>query len=239
MIALGDKLWRFENSLKGWLEVGGSIMAVGSIVLDTYYAAAKSIREIAPYKSIKAIKDGADIVRGGFKLGAGVLGAGAGLCSAFLDSSKVFTESDKNLKVIYTLRAATGFAGAGVGMLAALSYAEPFLMYTAKGYAEKSLRYRLLTGKLLQLSAKLALRVRLLVWVARLNLVGLALTAIEIGYLYFKDDDLQNWCEKSTFRKEKKTKTWLGAEEMTENFADEKKELEALEKASQAVGVGA
>ncbi len=237
MIALGDKLWRFQNTWKGWLEVGGSIMAVGSIVLDTYYAAAKSIREIAPYKSIKAIKDGADIVRGGFKLGAGLLGMGAGVCGALLDTTKIYSTSDRRLSAIYAARAMTGFLGAGFTMAAALSYAEPLLKYTARGYAKKSVAYRLLTGGVLRLAAKLALRVRLLVWVARFNLAGLALTAVEIGYLYFKDDDLQNWCEKSSFRKEKKSKSWLGAEKMTDKFEDEGKELEALEKASQAVGM--
>ncbi|HET7794388.1 MAG TPA: T6SS effector BTH_I2691 family protein, partial [Rhizobacter sp.] len=236
MIALGDKLWKFENNSKGWLEVGGSIMAIFSIVLDTFYAAAKSVREIAPYKSIGAINKGADIVRGGFKLGAGLFSMGAGICSALLDLSKIHTASDKNLKAIYTMRAMTGFIGAGFTMAAAFSYAEPLLLYTAKGYVQHKIRYRILISAS-GLALRLAARVRLLVWVARFNLAGLALTALEIGYLYFKDDDLQNWCEKCTFRKEKKTKNWLGGETKSEQFEDVHKELEALEKACQAVGM--
>ena len=235
MIALGEKLTHFEANTKGMLEVGGSVMAVGSIVLDTYYSAAKSIREIKPYSAMNAIDKGADIVRGGFKLGAGVLGFGAGLCGAYLDWLKFKDEKNGNLKSIYVLRAATGFVGSGFTITAAFSYAGPMLKHVAKGYAAHSLRYRALTS-LAGAAARIAARVRLLVWVARFNLAGLALTVVEIGYLFFKDDDLQNWCEKSVFRKTKTYNNWLGRQVTAESYTDAVKELEELEKASQVVG---
>jgi hypothetical protein len=66
----------------------------------------------------------------------------------------------------------------------------------------------------------------------------LALTVAEIGYLLLKDDDLQNWCEKSVFRKVKKSKSfWTGKPVTQEFFADAIKELTALEEASQVVGI--
>jgi hypothetical protein len=237
MIALGEKLTHFENNSKGWLEVAGSTMAVGSIVLDTYYSAAKSIREIKPYKGIGAINKGADIVRGGFKLGAGVLGLGAGICGALLDWGKFQDAKDRNLQFIYFARMTTGFVSAGLTIAAAFSYCQPMLQHAAKGLAEHSLRFRALTAAA-GLAGRLALRVRLLVWVARLNWVGLAFTALEIGYLALKDDDLQNWCEMCVFRKEKKYKNWLGREVRGDKFEGATKELEVLERSAQAVGLG-
>lgn len=238
MIALGEKLTHFEFGTKGYLEVGGSAMAVGSIVLDTYYSSAKSIREIKPYSSINAINKGADIVRGGFKLGAGVLGFGAGLCSASLDWMKFTQERNTMLATIYALRAVTGLVSAGLTIAAAFSYAKPLLGHMAKGYATHSVRYRVLLAAG-ELAGRWALRVRLLVWVARFNLVGLILTGIEIGYLLLRDDDLQNWCEKCVFRREKASQNWLGRQ-VTEDYFTEGsvQELTELEKAAQAVGVG-
>lgn len=237
LVGLGEKLSHAKFNKKSALEIFGSVMAVGSIVLDTYYSAAKSIREIEPYKKILAIHKGADIVRGGFKLGAGVFGMGAGLCGAFLDLAKFEHETNIVLRRIYFLRTVTGFVSAGLTITAAFSYSENFLKHLASGYAKHHLRYRALfaTG---EFAAKFALRVRLLVWVARMNWVGLGFTVVEIGYLTFKDDDLQNWCEKSVFRKEKKSKNWLGTIVTKENYTDGKKELEELEKGSQSIGIG-
>lgn len=203
MIALGEKLTHFENTSKGWLEVGGSALAVGSIVLDAYYSAAKSIREIKPYRGISAINRGADVVRGGFKLGAGVLGMGTGISGALLDWWKFEDATDRNLRAIYFVRSVTGFLSAGLTMAAAFFYCQQLLKHSARGLAEHSLRFRALAAAA-NLAWRLALRVRLLVWVARWNWVGLGLTVVEIGYLTIKDDDLQNWCEKCVFRKDKK-----------------------------------
>ncbi len=237
MIALGEKLTHFDNDTKGWLEVGGSVMAVGSIVLDTYYSAAKAIREIEPYKSVNAINKGADIVRGGFKLGAGVLGMGAGLCGAYLDYQKLKTTDDKTLKMIYGARSFTGFVSAGLTILAAYSYTGPLLAHAAKGYAKHSLRYRALSA-FGDVASVLAKRVRLLVWVARWSWAGLALTVFEIGYLYFKDNELQDWCDKCVFRKDKTYKNWAGREVKADHFDGASREIEMLERAAQIVGVG-
>lgn len=237
MIGLGEKLTHAKMDTKSALEVGGSVMAVGSIVLDVYYSAAKSIREIQPYKNINAINKSADIVRGGLKLGAGVLGTGAGLCGAYLDYMKFQYEKDNALKLVYAVRMATGFVSAGFTIAAAFSYSGPLCNHMAKGYAKHQVRYRALIT-VGGWAGKLALRVRMLVWIARLNLIGLVLTAAEIGYLWFKDDDLQNWCEKSVFRRKKRIGGTTSTVS-TERFMDATRELEELEKASQVVGIGA
>jgi hypothetical protein len=237
LIGLGEKVAHNKWDTKDKLAIAGSVMAVGSIVLDTFYTGAKSIREIAPYKGINAINKSADIVRGGFKLGAGVLSMGAGLCGAILDWGKLDSEKDSTLRAIYAIRSVTGLISAGLTIIAAFSYSSPLLTHMSKGYAQHQLRHRLLL-KGASLAGRAALRVHLLVWIARANWVGLALTAVEIGYLLWKDDDLQNWCEKSVFRKEKKTTNWFGREAVNDSYTDAAAELEELEKTSRAIGVG-
>ena len=237
LIGLGEKVANNKWDTKSMIGIAGSVMAVGSVVLDTFYSGAKSIREISPYKGVNAINKSADIVRGGFKLGAGVLSTGAGLCGAILDWGKLDSEKDSTLRMIYALRAATGFISASLTILAAFSYSESLLNHLSKGYAQHQLRYKLLIKGAL-LAGRIALRVRLLVWVARLNWVGLALTVAEIGYLLWKDDDLQNWCEKSVFRQQKKTTNWFGRVVVNDSFAGATVELEELEKASRTVGAG-
>jgi len=74
----------------------------------------------------------------------------------------------------------------------------------------------------------LSARVRLLFWVARINMIGLALTALEIGYMICKDDDLQNWLERCVFRREKQTNNLLGGKSNTEHFGNIESELKAL-----------
>jgi hypothetical protein len=237
MIGLAEKLGHAERNTKTYLEIGGSVAAIGGIVLDTYYSAAKSIREIQPYKAISAIEKSADIVRGKLKLGAGVLGAGAGFASAYLDYMKFGDEKNPTLKLIYGIRSLTGTVSAGMTLVVAYSYTGPWLRSVATGYAETTLRRRALLT-LAEGAVELAARVRLLVWVARFNWIGLGLTAGEIGYLLFKDDDLQNWLEESTFRKEKKHKNWLGSVVINDYHTEVHKELEELDKATQTVGIG-
>lgn len=144
---------------------------------------------------------------------------------------KFSKEKDPTLKTLHALRAGTGFISAGLTIAAAFSYCSPLLTRVALGYAESSLRYWLLTwgaGVALRWGA----RVRLLVWVARFNWIGLAWTVGEIGYLLFRDDDLQNWFESCVFRKDKEYRNFIGTVKVHEYFPNAKKELEELEKAT-------
>jgi hypothetical protein len=109
------------------------------------------------------------------------------------------------------------------------------LEYRANNYAKRRIAiYALKVGA--EWAGKLALRVRLLVWVARLNLAGFVLTAGEIGYLWIKDDDLQNWCEQSVFRKDKVRHAGRAGRVTSEHFKSVDEELKALHKAGQVVG---
>lgn len=113
---------------------------------------------------------------------------------------------------------------------AAIFHCGPLLTRAAASYAESGLRYRLLTWGA-GVAVRWDSRVRLLVWVARVNWIGLAFTAGEIAYLLLKDDDLQNWFENWVFRKDKKYKNFLGTDKVHEYFPNADKEPEELEKA--------
>ena len=86
------------------------------------------------------------------------------------------------------------------------------------------------------LAKKLSERVALLLFFARLNAIGLGITVIQLLYLWLKDDDLQNWLEKCTFRKEKiaesaLTKYSFSAVRLTystETYPSLQKELEEM-----------
>jgi hypothetical protein len=70
-----------------------------------------------------------------------------------------------------------------------------------------------------------------LIRVARVNLIGLAITAGEIVYrCWIMDDEFENWCQACTFRKDK-NKGWFNEKP----YPDGNKELQELEKAFQAI----
>jgi hypothetical protein len=244
MIGLGEKLYHNGVDIHQWdskarLGVIGGIASVSSIVYDTLYAGAKSIREIEPYKTITPIEKGADIVRGRLKVIGGAFGFIAGGCSTYLDFMKISETKDPTLKWIYALRTGAGVGSTGLSLVAAFSYAGPWLESIEGKYAEGTLRRRLITGGI-DVAERLVLRVRLLVWVARLNWVGLALTAAEIGYLLLKDDEMEAWCKMCVFRKKKQHQDWGGLGKNVDNdyYIGMNKELAALDKAGRAVGAG-
>jgi len=176
-------------------------------------------------------------VRGGFKLGAGVLGTVAGSIGAVFDFLRMGEQESSKGKAFYFGRGAVGAIGTGLGAAAAFSYSGPFLNHAAEKLAKGS-RGRVILVATAKQAGKLAARVRLLVWVARFNWIGLGLTVAEIGYLLIKDNELQNWCEQSVFRKVKVGTNWLGTPTREKHFESAQRELEELARAAQAVGVG-
>ncbi len=161
---------------------------------------------------------------------------GAGLCSSLLDAVKFMETQDQSLKAIYGLRALNGFVSSGFTITAAFSYCGPLLQHTADGMVRHGAGHRL-TILAARTAAGLAERVGLLVWAARLNMVGLALIAVEIGYLSIRDNELQNWCEQCAFRKYKSSTNWMGRRSPEKYFGNIVEELKALERSKQVVGV--
>lgn len=239
MIGLGEKFSRDEIDFKTKLEIGGSVLAVTSIVYETLYASVKSVREIEPYKSTRPIEKGADILRGKYKFIGGSFGFFAGGISTYLDFTKFLGEKDTTLAWIYGLRAADGGLSTLFGGVAAFSYAGPWLSSIAKSAGKDTTRRKVLKTTA-GWAIKLSSRVRLLVWVARFNWVGLALTAAEIGYLALDDNKMEAWCKMCAFRKKKQRKEWggLGKNVDADHYPSMEKELAALDDAGRDVGLG-
>ncbi|MEO8154051.1 MAG: T6SS effector BTH_I2691 family protein [Rhizobacter sp.] len=226
-LALISKLEQHEGewTIRGRLEITGSILSLASMSCDVMYAAAKSIRELAIFgsKVTPFINEGADIIRGGFKITAGTLSTAAGMVSVCLDMQSAVGEFQKGKQArnwvligVYSSKVLVGGINAGLGFIAAFSYTGPMLRYLGKEALAKSAEKVMLV------------RTLWLIRVARFNMIGLVLTAAELGYTWcVKDDELEVWCKSSTFRKNKNT---LGMFAKTP-YLDTKRELEALEKA--------
>ncbi|MET3135512.1 hypothetical protein AAKU55_005822 [Oxalobacteraceae bacterium GrIS 1.11] len=206
------------------LEVAASAFSIASITLDMMYAYTKSVREQPQYNVVTGVEKGADIVRGGFKIAAGLLAVTAGAISAFLDWNKIHGEKDPIQRAILRARALSGGASSFFGLLAACSYAAPLLEHLAEKQGRS-----IATSRLLGWGAKgakiFAERVFLLRAVAWLGWVGVAITVIDLSYSgyrwYMNVTALERWFSHCVFRKDKSNKP----------YSDEKEELKELAKA--------
>jgi hypothetical protein len=121
------------------------------------------------------------------KVYGGILSAGAGYYAAVKDLVKAGGMSAKGeygLVVIYIAKSGSQFVDSTFGMLSSLSYAP-------RPMKKSGLRILQFSGRQL-----IARRLFFMTWRVRLNMVGLALTAI---VRYFSPDPLKEWCEMSPF----------------------------------------
>ncbi|MEF2269946.1 hypothetical protein JAB6_55890 [Janthinobacterium sp. HH104] len=235
-LSLATKLPHFQDSPRLKAEVAASIFSLSSITFDLIYAVTKSIREILPYSKINGINKAADIIRGGFKMAAGVLGAISGFIVVCLDILSAYDEIKKErsngvLVGIYTTRAVFGAINMGLGLAAALSYGAPLLARLAGSQLAKNFSFSLKTinyfGGLAQ--SLVGGRTILLIRLARFNLIGLGITVVEVGYrVWIMDDELENWFQACSFRKER---GWFSEKP----FATVEQELMELQKALKAI----
>ena len=241
-LSLTLKLIQVEKSPRLVAEISASILALASMSFDLLYAVTKSIREIEPFEAMKGINKAADVMRGGFKLAAGVLGTSSGVISSCLDFNSASREYDKEkvdgiLISIYVTRGGMGLASAGFGLVAAFSYTAPFLSRLAGSQllSKSALAMRLvnsMAGSAVLKSLVLS-RTLMLIRLARFNLIGLALTVVEVGYrLWIKDDELENWLQSCTFRLDKSL-GWFSEKP----FPDTEAELSSLKSALKEVGL--
>ncbi|ATD61136.1 hypothetical protein CNX70_13905 [Janthinobacterium svalbardensis] len=235
-LSLATKLPHFKDSPRLKAEVIASILSLSSISLDLVYAVTKSIREIYPYSKISGINKAADIIRGGFKMAAGLLGAISGFMIVCLDIDSAYDEikkerSDGILVGIYASRAVFGAINMGLGLAAALSYAAPLLARLAGSQLAKNFSFSL---KAINYFGGLATslaggRTILLIRLARFNLIGLGITVVEVGYrVWIMDDELENWFQACSFRK---SKGWFSEKP----FTTVEQELMELQKSLKAI----
>lgn len=212
----------------GWniatAEVLASALSLSSITLDMMYAFTKSVRERPHYTVVTGVEKGADIVRGGFKLTAGLLASMAGILTAVVDFSNMEKEKDPVQYAILSLRAASGVASALSGAVAAFSYAGPFLVHLAakRGGSHAASGFLRWSG---QGAMKLTGKVTILRLVAWFGWVGVAITVIDLsyaGYRWYMDViALERWFSRCVFRRDRSNTP----------YKDEKDELLELAKA--------
>jgi hypothetical protein len=206
-------------------EIVASAASVAAIVTDMMYVYTKSVRELPKYAVIDGIKNGADIVRGGFKLTAGLLAASAGGITALLDWHKAEKEVDSLRKAILYTRSLHGVGSTVFGALAAYSYCGPYLTHlAAKKDSSTFLSNRLKTGA--KYANKLKNRVSLLRYVAWLGWIGVVITVVDLGcagYRWYVDyTKITRWLSRCTFRLVKTNTGFSTANEELETFINAK-----------------
>ncbi len=242
IFALVNKLQHSHGSMKDNIGIAASTLSIASMYFDTQYALAKSIREIAPFK-LSPIDRPADITRGEFKYISGALGVASAGCGTIVDvlsGWQAGTKKEYFLSTLYFIRAGVSGRSMYLAWQLTTSYSGPFRKYIAekmiKGEAQKhtllflgrKASERMATTTAIAAAEALAkTRVALALNVARWNGIGLALTVLEIAYLVWRDDDLEAWCKKSAFRKNK----------THENFENLNEEIETLNLATQTISV--
>ncbi|MCY0912630.1 T6SS effector BTH_I2691 family protein [Massilia antarctica] len=222
-IALLNKLSSLEEGEWGVVEaeILASVLSIASIGLDMMYAFTKSVRELPKYAVINGVDKAADILRGGFKLSAGMLGAIAGGTSAILDWKKMETQKDPLQQAIILSRSISSGASALAGTFASYSYAEPLLAHLAMK-AGRSYETSYILGRLAQGTVTFSVRrVLLLRVVAWLSWVGVAITVVDLtysGYRWYMDATaLERWFSHCVFRKNKSNQRYNSQkEELTE-----------------------
>jgi hypothetical protein len=240
-IALANKAQHFRDSPRAMSELAASIMSVSSILLDMQYALAKSVREIEPFKSSAATKPllrSLDAVRGGYKLAAGALSAGAGVIGVVLDGVNIANENakdrpDRFLQIVYLGRGGMSATATYFGAMAAVSYCGEFLKQLPKEGRWRQIATWAAKESTEEAVKNLAARrTLLLIRVARFNLIGLGLTVFEIGWLLYRDNALQDWFDACTFRADKGTGLFKA-----KPFNTTEQEMDALMKARTEVGL--
>lgn len=232
LFSLQDMLFREgEYDAKRKLEITASMMGIASIACDSLYAGTKALRELKQFKDTIGVSG--DVVRGGWKFAGASFATGAALSGMVLDISRVGEEWQKSNRDPFKLLL---IGGSFVVNL----FSSGITLYTGYGYTAELIKRRYMkkvteevakkTTAYLAAKSFAANRVFNLVWLARLSWIGLGITVVEIAYISFSDDDLQDWGEKSVFRRNRYEKDWLGRRKQ---YPHAQAEINALIEAAQ------
>lgn len=235
--ALAGKLYKLykngEMSSIEWAETVGNLASVSSIACDLGYGLAKSVRETTKNA---AVKGAADVVRGGWKLGAGALGTVAGGAALYADWLKLKEElggaNRTGATALLSIRIAVGVVNTGAGALAAYSYSGALFRRILVNTSLHNVRTRIALKYAARLAEKWALRIGLLRFIACGTGVALAVTVAEIGYqiyLYYQPGALEIWMKRCVLR----NRSLKGNAFLTPD-----QEIEELAKAQQSIKMG-
>lgn len=177
--------WELKDDRSKYGELAASACSTTAALMDIAANSAKHL-----------VGDKVSVTFQKLKVFGGVLSAGAGYYSALQDWDKTTDNFNRNNYVIslgYLSKSTLQFGSAMLGLLASISYAAPLLESSASK-ATQWIGGRLLFYKLFCLT-----------WAVRLNMVGLAVTAI---IWVATPNPMKEWCEESPFgpKKDKGTK---------------------------------
>ena len=219
-------------TLDDQLKVIGASLALASTAFDMAYMGAKVVREQADWLHARgeinsltrsSLRGAGEFSRGGFKLASGFLSCGAGSIGVYFDAIAAGNAMKKNellLAGFYGLRGFVGASSAVLGVVAAYSYSGLFLTRIAIKYSgNRTIKAAVFTIGMK--AAQFAARVHLLTLVARWNLAGLILTAGEIVYrVFIEDNEMEKWCKMSVFRNDKSKAGFKCAEDELKGLQD-------------------
>lgn len=173
--------WEFKDDKRTFGELGAAACSTIAALSDIAANAAKHIVGDKVSKTFQYLK-----------AYGGVFAAGAGFYTALKD----FNTSNANLNreqygfaVAYGVKSIVQGGAAIAGLMSALSYAAPLMQ-------QSKMKILTLTGTRL-----LARRLFFMTWAVRLNMIGLAITAL---IWIFTPEPLKKWCAESPFGPDKK-----------------------------------
>lgn len=213
-----QKLGDADDKMRARMEITAAALALSAAGFEGFAIGMEFVQK--RYRSVTAASRGAAITLGGIKLFAGTLAgfaAGIGAVYDFMDA-KAAIKKKHHLLFIALLTRSTAQASLTVfTLLVGFSYSAATWEFLAKKLPRNLAKgaLHLATGaRFLAAAGRLAFMLRV---VANATWIGIGLTIL---IWVFSDDELEDWCEKSSFRKDPKR-----ADDV---FPSEAKELEKL-----------
>ncbi len=213
-----QKLGEADDKVRARMEITAAALALSAAGFEGFAIGAEFVQK--RYRSVTAASRGAAITLGGIKLFAGTLAsfaAGIGSVYDFMDMHKAGKNKQFSLAAALFVRATAQASLTVFTLLVGFSYSAATWEFLAKklpGNLAKGALHLAAGARFLAVASRLAFMLRV---VANVTWVGIGLTIL---IWVFSDNELEDWCEKSSFRKDPKRDDDI--------FPSEAKELEKL-----------
>lgn len=200
-------------STRAAVELSAASLAMGAVLLEI----TGGICEKMSTDNNLSLASSAKVTTSALKLTAGGLGAVGGVIGGILDFDSAADELAKRrgktsmLFAVYALRGTVSISGGLVSAGIALGAAGPFLEWllakTNGPFYKTVLRFAIKT------SATLAAERMALMLLRGARLFTVAGVALTVAIWLFSDDALEDWCDKSCLRKDRKNEGFKNAQE--------------------------
>jgi len=236
VIALANMGFHFEDEKAKWAFAATALQLVSAVatILDNNlrkmghagHAGAYLTTKQAAASGVEKLLTEPKVHNGGLKLAAGQLMMGAAIATVVFSRLEFIHEKHKidADPVLLTLYFGNGFVSGG----AALCYGVISVGESATWLGTTSVGKRLLLAEVAEGAAWLTKALILGRLLVMFNVAGLIITVLQVLYMVLKDDELQHWLAKSTYRRYK----WGGhGATPTAHYQDAEEELDAFSEA--------